>query len=227
MNYIVFDMEWNQPRTKEEMIKEPIRLCGEVIQIGAVKADENGNVLDTLEIMIHPVYYTKMHAKVRKLTGIDNEAIKEGIPFNEAYERFMNFCGDDFCFMTWGNDDIGIILSNMKIHGISTDDFPVCYNLQRIYGKQIAKTKNQVSLEDAIEALEEPSYLAHNALNDAVSAARVLKHLDIEREKLELSKQKQSAASAEGKKRRPRRRRRRGADKKKAIEPAASVGAGE
>ncbi len=190
MNYIVFDLEWNQPFTKEEMITEPIKLSGEIIQIGAVKLDEKCNVLGTLDIMVQPVHYTKMNTKVQKLTGIDNDDISHGIPFADAYRQFMDFCGDSFCFMTWGSDDIRIISANMAMHGISKERFPEYFNLQRIYGKQIAKTKKQISLEDAIEALGEPSYCAHNALNDAVSAARVCKHLDIEQERAEAKRQK-------------------------------------
>ena len=37
MNYIVLDMEWNQANSYSEMVKDPIMLTGEIVQIGAVK----------------------------------------------------------------------------------------------------------------------------------------------------------------------------------------------
>lgn len=37
MNYIVFDMEWNQAFTNKRMVRTPVVLYGEIIQIGAVK----------------------------------------------------------------------------------------------------------------------------------------------------------------------------------------------
>ncbi len=40
MEYVAFDLEWNQPESAEEFIKEPISFPGEIIQIGAVKLDE-------------------------------------------------------------------------------------------------------------------------------------------------------------------------------------------
>ena len=40
MNYIVLDMEWNQANSYAEMVKDPIMLTGEIVQIGAVKLDE-------------------------------------------------------------------------------------------------------------------------------------------------------------------------------------------
>ena len=39
MNYIVIDLEWNQPLSPQRMIREPFNLGGEIIQIGAVKID--------------------------------------------------------------------------------------------------------------------------------------------------------------------------------------------
>jgi len=37
MEYIVLDLEWNQPYDASMAIKEPVHLSGEIIQIGAVK----------------------------------------------------------------------------------------------------------------------------------------------------------------------------------------------
>ena len=197
MNYIVFDMEWNQPFTKNHMVTEPIRFSGEIIQIGAVKMNKELQILDKFEIMVRPVYYTKMNPNVKKLTGIDNDDIGQGYSFAEAYRKFIDFCGDEFCLLSWGGDDIRVLSSNMTIHGISTDNFPASYNLQRIFGKQIAKTNKQISLEDAMETLGEPPYCAHNALSDAMSAALVFKHLDISQEKMTVRQGKTKKRSQE------------------------------
>ena len=40
MNYIIFDLEWNQPPDPVSMIQQPVYLTGEIVQIGAVKLDE-------------------------------------------------------------------------------------------------------------------------------------------------------------------------------------------
>ena len=39
MNYVVLDLEWNQPLSPQRMIRKPIRLSGEIVQCGAVKID--------------------------------------------------------------------------------------------------------------------------------------------------------------------------------------------
>lgn len=175
-------MEWNQPTGKSEKITEPLPLCGEIIQIGAVKLNESFNVSDTFNVMIKPVYYKKMNSSVKKLTGICDNDLQGGIPFSKAYENFLNFCGEDFCLLTWGNDDILVLNANLAIHGIVSEKSPITYNLQRIFGRQIAKTKKQISLENAVATLGEPPYCAHDALNDAISAALVCRHLDLTKE---------------------------------------------
>lgn len=56
MEYIVMDMEWNQALTFSEMVKDPVFLAGEIIQIGAinddpetgVKAGTEGTIVDVL-----------------------------------------------------------------------------------------------------------------------------------------------------------------------------------
>ena len=50
MNYIVLDVEWNQPFNMKSMVKKTLMLRGEIVQIGAVKLDENYHILDTFKM---------------------------------------------------------------------------------------------------------------------------------------------------------------------------------
>ena len=54
MNYIILDMEWNQAFDKSQMVTEPILLRGEIIEIGAVKTDENFNAIDAFKAYVRP-----------------------------------------------------------------------------------------------------------------------------------------------------------------------------
>ena len=42
------DMEWNQALTFSEMVKDPVFLTGEIIQIGAIKLNQTLEVVDSL-----------------------------------------------------------------------------------------------------------------------------------------------------------------------------------
>ena len=47
MEYIVLDMEWNQALNFSEMVKDPVFLTGEIIQIGAIKLNQTLEVVDS------------------------------------------------------------------------------------------------------------------------------------------------------------------------------------
>lgn len=179
MNYIVLDLEWNQPCHISQMRTHPVTLHGEIIQIGAVKLDENYHILDTFKIMVAPRYYTRMHHKVSKLTGITGEELQYGLPFRVALGYFKKWCGDEFTFLIWGEDDMGILRSNLRLHGLDEGWLPRTYNLQVIFDDQITKEKRQVSLSYAMEKLGEPPLKAHDALNDAKNTVCVCLHLDM------------------------------------------------
>ncbi len=179
MNYIVLDMEWNQPFSMKHMVKSPVMLHGEIVQIGAVKLDENYHILDTFKIMVLPKYYTKMHKKVAKLTKITTEELQYGFSFSVAFKHFQKWCGEQFCFLTWGPDDIDMLRDNMMVHKINTTWIPQSYNIQVIFDDQIAKEKRQISLTSAMERIGEPAYDAHDALNDARNTVCVCLHLDM------------------------------------------------
>ena len=85
MDYIVLDMEWNQPWPGSPSAKKvlPVPIRGEIIQIGAVRLTEDGQVADEFQIKIRPKVYRKLNRRVSKLTGIKDAVLaKNGLsPF--------------------------------------------------------------------------------------------------------------------------------------------------
>ncbi len=181
MHYIVLDMEWNQPYDSNRIKRKPVALYGEIIQIGAVKLDENLNELDRFKATVSPKYYKKMNKRISKLTGITDEDLKEGMDFQFAFNQFSGWCGEDFCMLTWGNDDIYMLRDNMIFYGISFDVMPACYNLQVIFDNQIVGLNRQISLTSAMALLGEPEFDAHDALNDAISTAKICKAINLKK----------------------------------------------
>lgn len=70
MKYIVFDLEFNQffKFNKNEVVNP--NLLNEIIQIGAIKLDDNLKVIDNFEILIKPVVYPIINPYVTKQTKI-------------------------------------------------------------------------------------------------------------------------------------------------------------
>ena len=71
MQFIVLDMEWNQPWPGSYAAKKvlPVQIHGEIIQIGAVRLLEDGTVADEFQVLVCPKYYKKLNSRVSKLTG--------------------------------------------------------------------------------------------------------------------------------------------------------------
>ncbi len=182
MPYIVIDLEWNQAMSSKSSVFNhlPIHLRGEIIQIGAVKLNDDFTPGDEFQRDVKPVWFRKMHYKVKKLTGFDNARLSQGIPFSEAVEEFIEWCGPDCTFMTWGYDDRGIMEQNLIIHDMEIDWLGEWINLQLIYNHQTDGDRNQKSLETAMEHFGiEQTRVAHDALGDAYNTALVCSRLDL------------------------------------------------
>ena len=182
MAFIVMDLEWNQAMSANSSVYNylPIHLGGEIIQIGAVKLDENFYPTEEFQSDVKPVYFRKMHYKVKKLTGIDKDRLSHGDTFPTVFERFRSWCGDRPVFLTWGNDDRRIMEQNIIIHDLDWDWIDSWVNLQTIYNLQTDGDKNQKSLATAMEHFEiEQTRVAHDALGDAYNTGLVCSKLDM------------------------------------------------
>lgn len=180
MDYIVFDMEWNQSPNGRRLWRSGMPVNGEIVQIGAVKLDENFLDRGTFNIIVRPKYYTRMNKMIQEMTGIDDDALAGGVRFPEAVKRFREWCGDDYCYVTWGPDDRAMLLQNLRLHGMEDSWMPKCYNLQVVYNAQVSQEKNMPSLKTAVEALNivlEEQF--HDALNDARYTAKICQALDM------------------------------------------------
>ena len=181
MNYIIFDLEWNQCGSDSEILTDPVCLPGEIIEIGAVKLDDSFQKVDELRLYIKPQYYQKLHRRIVTLTGIRDQILAEqGLSFPEAYEKFQDFCGEEYSFMTWSTSDLPILVDNMLLHGIDVSNLPDTYDLQRIFCREIMRFSRRMSLDDALKVLNEKGDTAHDALNDSRNTALVCNHLDLD-----------------------------------------------
>ena len=185
MNYIVLDMEWNQPWPGSPSSKKvlPVTIRGEIIQIGAVRVTEDQQVTDEFQILIKPKYYRHLNRRVSKLTGIKESRLREeGVPFPEAMELFRSWCGEDIIFMTWGFDDIGILRENLQLFELDTDWTDRWYNAQMIFNAQTDGSTAQKALKTAMEIFEiEATRPAHDALGDAYHTALICARLDLKK----------------------------------------------
>ena len=185
MDYIVLDMEWNQPWPGSPSAKKvlPVQIRGEILQIGAVRLTEDRVVADEFQVLIKPKYYRRLNRRVSKLTGIKESRLREeGIPMPQAMAQFRDWCGEDVVFLTWGFDDITILREHLPLYGLDDSWVSRWYNAQMIFNAQTDGSTAQKALKTALEIFEiEPSRPAHDALGDAYHTALICARLDLKK----------------------------------------------
>ncbi len=180
MEYIVMDLEWNMPENKYGRVKRPIRLDGEIIQIGAVKLDERLEEIDEFNTKVRPVFYRKMNRKVQELTSITTADLQDGTLFEEAAASFREWCGSDSVMLTWGPSDLKMLTENLIIHEMDYDWIPETFDAQLMFDFQETMDNRNYSLDYAFYYFGLRGGKAHDALNDARDTAAVIRMLDVQ-----------------------------------------------
>lgn len=175
MYYVVMDLEWNN-----SFVKSTQKFINEIIEIGAVKLDEDLNAVGTFSEIIKPVISRKLRSRIKNLTHITNEEIGSGKPFAKVMDAFEQWCGDECVVMTWGDTDIRTLLTNYKSfkNEDSLEFIKKYVDLQK-YCQCFINMENvqQAGLSYAAECLEiDPEEFPHHrALDDSMLSAECLK----------------------------------------------------
>jgi DNA polymerase III epsilon subunit-like protein len=181
MNYIVFDLEFNQGYNFENETenKSNPKCPFEIIQIGAVKLNENFETIGALDVLVKPEIYTKINPFVKEITGITMEDLYYGKSFKEMYEELAEFVKDDENVLSvWGVADITELFRNIAYHGLDASLVPTSYiNIQSYASKELGCKKGiNIGLANAAKLLNIPiENEFHNAFNDAFYTAKVFK----------------------------------------------------
>lgn len=188
MYYLVFDLEFNQDFSSLSEIhalddsghSRP-RCPFEIIQIGAVKLDENFKTISTFNRFVKPVIYSEISPFVTELTGITKDSLINQDTFSRVYQEFIDFIGDsDSILCTWGMSDLKELFRNVTYHGLNYKYMPESYiNIQPYASRYLGLPSNKLlRLQHVVEALTIPaSYDFHNAQNDAWYTAEILKKI--------------------------------------------------
>lgn len=183
MDYIVFDLEWNQcPGGKE---KENKKLPFEIIEIGAVKLNNDLKECGRFQEKIKPKVYHSFHFHTQEILHTDMQAFKNARSFPMVAKDFFSWCGsmDQIIFCTWGSQDLLELQRNLKFHHMDNPFlFPLYYiDVQKIFSIQKDDGKSRKSLKAIIDALSLPEDQPfHEAYSDAHYTAEVMKSLDLE-----------------------------------------------
>lgn len=175
MDYIVFDLEWNQcPYGKE---KENPDIPFEIVEIGAVKMNVKKEITDEYHRLICPQVYDRLNFHTKEIIGLTMEKLQEGGYFPDVAREFFDWCGEHPVFCTWGTLDLLELQRNLKFYGME-EMLPgpiYFYDVQKLFAIAYEIRRERKSLGHAVEVLElDRNGAFHQALEDARYTARVL-----------------------------------------------------
>ncbi len=161
-------------------MKSAQRFVNEIIEVGAVKLDENLNTVSTFSEIIKPVLSKKLRSRIKNLTNISNDDIKAGKPFATVIREFEKWVGDNSIVLSWGDTDIRTLLTNIKCF-LNKEDISFIRkyaDLQR-YCQNFINMENvqQAGLSYAAECLQidAEKFPHHRALDDSLLSAECFK----------------------------------------------------
>ena len=175
MTYIIMDLEWNN-----SYMKSAQKFINEIIEIGAVKLNENLEQIDIFSELVRPVVSKKLRSRIKNLTNISNEDVRAGRKFKEVIADFTEWVGEDSIVMTWGDTDVRTLLSNYK-NFLKLEDIGFIrkyVDLQK-YCQGFINMENiqQAGLSYAATCLgiDPEKYPHHRALDDSILSAECFK----------------------------------------------------
>jgi inhibitor of KinA sporulation pathway (predicted exonuclease) len=171
----MIDLEMNKV-PKAERVKGGIH--NEVIEIGAVKMNDNFEIIDKYQTYVFPEH-GKMDRMIIRLTHITDEMLVGAPLYDEAMSAFLDWIGEeDVTFYSWSMADIRQLRHESSIKKCHLDDVEKMEKSWVDFQEEFSRLlhiKNRIKLKDAVASAD---YVftgdEHTALSDAVNTAEIL-----------------------------------------------------
>ncbi len=157
----------------------------EVIEIGAVKLDDNYSLVDEFQCYVKPEY-GEITKHITKLTGITQKTVADKPFFPEAFKNFMEWINSqDMRLYSWSNSDINQLRDECRFKMPNYDISRLerqWRDLQKAFDDRIG-LHSSLALKHAIGAMNRDfEGTQHTALADAANAAAILSLLQDDEE---------------------------------------------
>ncbi|MCR5272950.1 MAG: exonuclease domain-containing protein [Lachnospiraceae bacterium] len=178
MKSIIVDFEMNPVDKKYE---EEYDICSkEIIEVGAIKLDEDMNEISQFKCYFKPEYNTEIDYIINNITGISYDMVKNEKTFTEAVGDFVDWCAKDgeFRVYAWSNCDRAQFMKELTLKNIKiTSEICAMMNnwedFQRMFDIAV-KACHSTSLENALKMVGlNFEGRAHDGMDDAINTARL------------------------------------------------------
>lgn len=191
MSFVIFDTEYTSwPGCLENGWVGTQKK--EIVQIAAIKVSDDFKVLDSFNKLCKPRVNPVLSDYFVQLTNISNQQVDTlGVLFEEAYQEFVQFVGDDVCFShSWGAGfydecDGKVIKDNLDLHGITYKESVVFRNIAPVFKELYKRNNIMISSQSSGQIarilkldknIEHLGIDVHNALYDVYSVLEGLKY---------------------------------------------------
>ncbi len=170
MNYIIFDLEctcWegNPPNATQE-----------IIEIGALKYDDYGDLLGTFNKFVKPIISPNLSSYCKELTTIEQSQINAASSFPKVIDQFWDWIDiydEEYTLCSWGSSDKYMLINDCNLHKIEIDWVAPHFNVKKAY-QTIRKLKHPAGLFKSVEKEGfEFSGTQHRAIHDADNLAKI------------------------------------------------------
>ncbi len=117
MKYIIFDLEatcW----------EEKHRHVSEIIEIGALKINNNKEIVDEFNAFIKPILQPQLSEFCKKLTSIEQSDVDNAKDFRDVIDKFKKWIGvgeEEYQLCSWGFYDKKHLIIDSKLHNLNGD----------------------------------------------------------------------------------------------------------
>lgn len=176
--HIVIDFEMNPVDGKREYAH--LLPKSEIIQIGAVKLDEDYNVIDSFNAFVCPQLNDKITKHITQITGITTEQVSNAEGLESVLQDFSRWIGEENSrIYAWSKNDLMQLREECAYKGITIpDNMGKWIDFQAVYGvlTRLSRRGRKISLTAAAErfCIDVDKQKLHGALYDAELTTKLL-----------------------------------------------------
>ena len=174
-----------EPTPKTYVVIDIEATCGgpvrqdtsEIIEIGAVLADDDFKVVDEYCTFVKPVIFPELTRFCTDLTSITQADVDDAPLFEPAMQDFRTWLSDknSVCFVSWGDYDRKQIRRECNRNGFDYFLPGHHINLKRAFGKTIRASGRNPGLAKAVEIANIPWVgIHHRGIDDARNITNLL-----------------------------------------------------
>ncbi len=175
MNFIIYDLEatcW---------LGRPPHGVNEIIEIGAYKINEVGEVLGMFNKFVKPTVNPILSDFCKKLTSIKQQDVDKGKIFPKIIEEFHDWIRleEDYLLCSWGKFDVQLLKNDCELHKLETEWLDYNMNVKGQY-HEIKGEHKLTGLKNTLkhEGIEFTG-IHHRAISDAENLGKIfIKYID-------------------------------------------------